>query len=95
MHCNFKIRSKSVSISMNNYGAMILAESSETQLLAQKIFTSPFTNLLFEIGRRDSKIQEMVSESMSESLQGKIDLKGLVLRTLLVCPRGALGIRGI
>ncbi|MGY5873110.1 MAG: NAD(P)/FAD-dependent oxidoreductase [Candidatus Thorarchaeota archaeon] len=61
------------------------------QLLAQKIFTSPFTDLLFEIGKRDKKIQEMVSESMAESSEESIDVKNLVLRTLLVCLKAAVG----
>jgi geranylgeranyl reductase family protein len=61
------------------------------QLLAQRIFTSPFTDLLFEIGNRDNQIQEIVSESMSESSESKLDLKGLILRTLLVCFRSAFG----
>lgn len=59
------------------------------QLLAQKIFTSPFTDLLFEIGRRDEKIQEMVSESMAESAEEGIDVKKLILRTIFVCLRAS------
>ena len=62
------------------------------QLLAQKIFTSPFTDLLFEIGRRDEKIQEMVSASMAESSEEGIDVKKLVLRTLFVCLRASFGL---
>jgi geranylgeranyl reductase family protein len=65
----------------------------KTQLLAQKIFTGPFTNLLFEIGSRDTHIQEMVSEAMAESSENKIDLKRLVMRTILVCFRGALWLK--
>ncbi|TFG26323.1 NAD(P)/FAD-dependent oxidoreductase, partial [Candidatus Thorarchaeota archaeon] len=61
------------------------------QLLAQKIFTSPFTDLLFEIGNRDEKIQEMVSEAMAESSDKGIDAKRLVLRTLYVCLRASFG----
>ncbi|RDE17213.1 MAG: hypothetical protein C4K48_00345 [Candidatus Thorarchaeota archaeon] len=61
-------------------------------LLAQKVITSPFTDLFFEIGRRDELIQKMVSESMDNSSKSKIDTRNLVLRTLLVCLRGALGI---
>ncbi|MHA1849671.1 MAG: hypothetical protein ACTSW8_00255, partial [Candidatus Thorarchaeota archaeon] len=61
------------------------------QLLAQKIFTSPFTDLLFEIGSRDTKIQEMVSEAMAESSEEIIDIKQLVLRTLYVCLRASFG----
>jgi len=62
------------------------------QLLAQKIFTSPFTDLLFEIGSRDAKIQEMVSEAMAESSEEGIDVKRLVLRTLYVCLRASFGL---
>ena len=62
------------------------------QLLAQKIFTSPFTDLLFEIGSRDTKIQEMVSEAMAESSDEGIDVKRLVFRTLYVCLKASFGI---
>lgn len=61
------------------------------QLLAQKLFTSPFTDLLFHIGSKDKKIQEMVSESMAESSDGDIDVKQLAFRALKVCLREALG----
>jgi hypothetical protein len=63
------------------------------QLLAQKIFTSPFTDVLFEIGKRDSKIQDIVSEAMAESSQGEVDIKRLVLRTLFVCLKAAFGFK--
>ncbi len=59
------------------------------QLLAQKLFTSPFTDLLFHIGSKDKKIQEMVSESMAESSDGHIDVRLLASRTLMVCIREA------
>jgi len=59
------------------------------QLIAQKIFTSPFTDLLFHIGSKDQKIQDIVSESMSESSDGEIDIVQLILRTLRVCIREA------
>jgi len=59
------------------------------QLLAQRIFTSPFTDLLFEIGSRDEKIQEMVSESMAESTEEGIDVTKLILRTIFVCLRAS------
>jgi digeranylgeranylglycerophospholipid reductase len=62
------------------------------QLLAQRIFTSPFTDLLFEIGSRDTKIQEMVSEAMSESSEEGIDAKQLVIRTLYICLKAAIGL---
>lgn len=62
----------------------------EQQLLAQRIFTSSYTDLLFEIGSRDGRIQEMVSEAMSETSDQELDVKRLVARTLLVCLRSAL-----
>ncbi len=62
----------------------------QNQLIAQKIFTSPFTDLLFHIGSKDEKIQGIVSESMAESSDGEIDVKQLVSRTLMVCIREAL-----
>ncbi len=61
-------------------------------LLAQKVITSPFTDLFFEIGRRDELIQKMVSESMDNSSESRIDTRDLALRILLVCLRGALRI---
>jgi flavin-dependent dehydrogenase len=67
-------------------------EDFRNQLLAQKIFTGPFTDLLFHIGSKDETIQTMVSESMSEASDGDIDVKRLVLRTLNVCLREALHI---
>ncbi|MHA3963434.1 MAG: geranylgeranyl reductase family protein [Candidatus Thorarchaeota archaeon SMTZ1-45] len=63
------------------------------QLLAQKIFTSPFTDLLFQIGSKDKVIQEIVSDSMAESSDGEIDVKNLAFRTLLVCLREALNLK--
>lgn len=60
------------------------------QLLAQKIFTSPFTEVLFAIGSRDKKIQTMVSESMAESSEQGISITNLVARTLLVCLKSAI-----
>ena len=45
---------------------------------------------MFKIGSKDKKIQEMVSESMSESGDGDIDVKRLVVRTLFVCLRESL-----
>ncbi|MHA2077838.1 MAG: geranylgeranyl reductase family protein [Candidatus Thorarchaeota archaeon] len=60
------------------------------QLLAQKLFTGPLTDTLFKIGSKDHKIQKMVSEAMSESSDGNIDVKRLALRTLYVCLREAL-----
>jgi geranylgeranyl reductase family protein len=60
------------------------------QLLAQKIFTSPLTDALFEIGRRDRVIQEIVTNAMSESNSEGPDIKRLLVRVLLVCLRGGL-----
>ena len=62
----------------------------EPQLLAQKIFTSSLTDTLFEIGRRDPIIQEIVTNAMSESNSEGPDIKKLITRTLLVCLRGGL-----
>jgi digeranylgeranylglycerophospholipid reductase len=62
------------------------------QLLAQKIFTGSFTDLLFLIGSKDERIQSIVTESMAESSDAGIDVKQLVLRTLKVCLREALHI---
>ena len=61
------------------------------QILAQKLFTSSFTDLLFEIGRRDITLQEMVSQGMAESSDTGIDIKRLAYRAMLVCLKGALG----
>lgn len=71
---------------MNDFGKDI-----PNQLLAQKIFTGPLTDTLFEIGRRDEKIQQLVSDSMAESTED-IDIFSLVSRTLLVCIREAFRI---
>jgi digeranylgeranylglycerophospholipid reductase len=59
------------------------------QLIAQKIFTSPFTDLLFQIGSKDKGIQDMVSEAMTESSDDEIDVLQLIFRTLRVCFREA------
>jgi geranylgeranyl reductase family protein len=61
------------------------------QILAQKILTGPFADLLFYIGSKDERIQAIVSESMAESSEGGIDMKQLAVRTLLVCLREAMG----
>ncbi|TFG96862.1 NAD(P)/FAD-dependent oxidoreductase [Candidatus Thorarchaeota archaeon] len=62
------------------------------QLLAQRIFTSPFADILFEIGSRDKKIQEMVSLAMAESSEEGFDVKRLVVRTLYVCLKASFGL---
>ena len=62
-----------------------------SQLLVQRIFTGSFTDMLFEIGRRDTEIQTMVSEAMAESSEGNINVAKLLARTLLVCLKGAFG----
>jgi geranylgeranyl reductase family protein len=61
----------------------------QKQLIAQKVFTSPFANLLFQIGSKDERIQEIVSESLAESSGGEIDVRQLTYRTLVVCLREA------
>jgi geranylgeranyl reductase family protein len=78
---------------LNKYQSLWQSDFGEdfrNQLLAQKIFTSSFTDLLFHIGSKDEKIQEMVSESMAESSDGEIDVKQLLICTLKVCLREAL-----
>jgi geranylgeranyl reductase family protein len=62
----------------------------KNQLIAQKIFTGPFTDVLFKIGSKDQRIQDMVSEAMSESNDANIDVSRLALRTLYICLREAL-----
>jgi len=58
-------------------------------LLAQKLFTGVFTDLLFEIGSRDIHIQRMVSEAMAESSEEGINPIKLALRSLKVILREA------
>jgi hypothetical protein len=62
----------------------------KNQLLVQRIFTGPFTDVLFMIGSKDQRIQDMVSEAMSESNERDIEISRLALRTLFVCLREAL-----
>jgi flavin-dependent dehydrogenase len=45
---------------------------------------------LFEIGARDTSLQEMVSEMMSEASQGKNDVTKLLGRFFYVCLREAM-----
>lgn len=63
----------------------------KNQLIGQKVFTGPFTNLLFEIGNRDIGLQEIVSAGMAESSGTGIDVKRLAYRTTLVCLKSAFG----
>ncbi|MFX1483255.1 MAG: NAD(P)/FAD-dependent oxidoreductase [Promethearchaeota archaeon] len=63
------------------------------QLLAQKALTGPFANVLFKIGSKDEEIQNVVSESLSESSGEEIDMKRLLLRTLIVCLRESVPMR--
>ncbi len=80
-------------LSLSKYQSLWQSDFGEdfrNQLLAQKIFTSSFTDLLFHIGSKDEKIQKMVSESMAESSDGEIDVKQLLVHTLKVCLREAL-----
>ncbi len=58
-------------------------------ILAQKVFTSPFTNVLFEIGNRDLKIQQVVSDALSEASGTSIDVKLLAARSLAVILKSA------
>jgi digeranylgeranylglycerophospholipid reductase len=62
----------------------------KSQLLVQKIFTGPFASTLFEIGARDSALQDTVSEMMSEASQGRNDVTKLLGRFLYVCLREAV-----
>jgi flavin-dependent dehydrogenase len=61
-------------------------------LLAQRIFTGNFTDLLFKIGKRDHEIQMMVSDAMAESSDTGIDIPRLLGRTLWVILKSALHI---
>ncbi len=63
---------------MNEFGKEI-----NPMLLAQRIFTGPFADLLFDIASRDLSLQNMVSEAMAETSEG-INVSRLVLRTLKV-----------
>ncbi|MDF1540985.1 MAG: hypothetical protein P1Q69_18965, partial [Candidatus Thorarchaeota archaeon] len=60
-------------------------------LLAQRIFTGAFADLLFEIGYRDLDLQRIVSDSMSEGSSDIISIPGLLLKTLKVCVKAAFG----
>lgn len=62
-----------------------------SQILAQRLFTSPFTDLLFEIGKRDKYLQDLVSKGMSESSKDGFNTKPLLFRTLLVCLKEVFG----
>ena len=57
-------------------------------LLAQRIFTGSFTDLLFNIASRDKSLQEMVSDAMAETSEG-INVTKLVAKTLKVICRSA------
>jgi geranylgeranyl reductase family protein len=69
---------------MNQFGKEI-----KSQLLVQRIFTGAFANTLFEIGARDSVLQDTVSSMMSEAAQGKNDGYRLLARFFYVCLREA------
>lgn len=71
----------------NDFGMSI-----NQMVLAQKVFTSPYTDLLFEIGSRDRTIRQMVTSSMAESEDPRPDAKRLLARTLWVCLREALNL---
>ncbi|MHA2005600.1 MAG: NAD(P)/FAD-dependent oxidoreductase [Candidatus Thorarchaeota archaeon] len=68
----------------------IFGKEIKSQLLVQKIFTGLFASTLFEIGARDTSLQEMVSEMMSEASQGKNDVTKLLGRFFYVCLREAM-----
>ncbi len=58
-------------------------------LAAQRIFTSPLTNLLFAIGSRDTVLQKVVADAMGESNERHISVKSLGSRLLYVLLREA------
>ncbi|MHA1938209.1 MAG: NAD(P)/FAD-dependent oxidoreductase [Candidatus Thorarchaeota archaeon] len=62
----------------------------KSQLLVQKIFTGIFASTLFEIGARDSSLQERVSEMMSEASQRNSNVTKLLGRFFYVCLREAM-----
>ncbi len=62
------------------------------QLPAQRIVTSDILDVLFEIGSRDSKIQEIVSNAFSESSERDIEILPLILRTISVCLKSSFGL---
>lgn len=57
-------------------------------LLPQRIFTGPFTDLLFDIAHRDKSLQDMVSEAMAESSAG-VNITQLISKTLKVICKSA------
>jgi geranylgeranyl reductase family protein len=61
--------------------------------LAQRIFTSPFTGALFEIGSRDEKLQAMVASFMAETDESKSSTASIAARALLICMREAFHLR--
>ncbi len=60
------------------------------QLMAQRVFTGSFASTLFEIGSRDTHLQETVTSMMSEGSGGRIGFLRLLGRFLFVCVREAL-----
>jgi geranylgeranyl reductase family protein len=63
-----------------------------SMLLAQKLFTSFLTEVLFRIGAEDQKIQDMVSNAMSESEVASLNVPRLIARSLFVCVKNSLRI---
>jgi len=59
-------------------------------LLAQRVFTGPFTSALFEIGSRDPVLQETVSSMMSEGSHGRAGVSKVLGRFLFISLREAL-----
>lgn len=62
----------------------------KSQLIVQKVFTGVFANTLFEIGARDSVLQDTVSAMMSEASAGRNNAYRLFGRFLYVCLREVL-----
>ena len=78
-------------LEQDTFAPQILQEYEQLwQLIAQRLLTSPFTNLLFEIGKRDTELQAIVSDGMAESSDAGINVKRLALRAFLVCIKSAL-----
>ncbi|MFW9967858.1 MAG: NAD(P)/FAD-dependent oxidoreductase [Candidatus Thorarchaeota archaeon] len=61
----------------------------KSQLIVQKVFTGVFADTLFEIGARDSVLQNTVSAIMSEASGDRSDAYRLFGRFLYVCLREA------
>lgn len=60
------------------------------QLVAQKLFTSSLADILFEIGHRDTKLQDMVASLMSSGSTKANRAASIAARAFLVCLREAV-----